>query len=68
MTWDEFVTLAKTLTLDANGNNAPEPDFDKENIKSSTAASLTTGPGSLRFGHCPTAAAGSPGTACLHHQ
>lgn len=33
MTWDEFVTLAKTLTLDANGNNALSPDFDKENIK-----------------------------------
>lgn len=62
MTWDEFVTLAKTLTLDANGNNALSPDFDKE-TSSSTAASLTTGPGSLRFGHCPTAAAGSLRTA-----
>lgn len=32
-TWDEFVDISKTLTVDANGNNAHSPDFDKENIK-----------------------------------
>ena len=31
-TWDEFVENAKLLTLDANGNNAASPDFDKNNI------------------------------------
>lgn len=32
MTWDEFVNIAKTLTLDANGNNAHSASFDKNNI------------------------------------
>jgi len=32
MSWDEFIALAKKLTLDANGNNAESPDFDPENI------------------------------------
>lgn len=32
MTWDEFVKTAKTLTLDANGKNALDPAFDKDNI------------------------------------
>lgn len=30
--WDEFVNTAKLLTLDANGNNAASPAFDKNNI------------------------------------
>lgn len=31
-TWDEFVDFAKSVTLDANGNNANSPDFDAENV------------------------------------
>jgi multiple sugar transport system substrate-binding protein len=31
-TWDEFVEIAKQVTLDANGNNATSPDFDAENV------------------------------------
>jgi multiple sugar transport system substrate-binding protein len=31
-TWDEFVEFAKSVTLDANGNNALSPDFDAENV------------------------------------
>lgn len=31
-TWDEFVDVAKQLTLDKNGNNAASEDFDKDNI------------------------------------
>lgn len=31
-TWDEFVDVAKTLTLDKNGKNAHDPDFDPDNI------------------------------------
>lgn len=31
--WDTFVEIAKTLTLDVNGNNANNPDFDKNNIE-----------------------------------
>lgn len=31
-TWDEFVEVAKQLTLDANGNNAASPDFDPDSI------------------------------------
>lgn len=31
-TWDEFVEVAKLLTLDSNGNNAADPDFDPDNI------------------------------------
>lgn len=31
--WDAFIENAKLLTLDANGNNAASPDFDKNNIK-----------------------------------
>lgn len=30
--WDEFVATAKLLTLDANGKNANDPAFDKDNI------------------------------------
>ena len=30
--WDTFVNIAKTLTLDVNGKNANDPDFDKNNI------------------------------------
>lgn len=30
--WDTFLDNAKTLTVDANGNNAHSPDFDPENI------------------------------------
>ncbi len=33
LTWDEFVDLCKTLTVDRNGNNAKSPDFDPENVK-----------------------------------
>lgn len=33
MSWDEFVDLAKKVTLDKNGKNATEPDFDPQNIK-----------------------------------
>lgn len=31
-TWDEFVEVAKKLTIDANGKNASEAGFDKNNI------------------------------------
>lgn len=30
--WDKFVDVAKTLTIDKNGKNAHDPDFDPENI------------------------------------
>jgi len=33
LTWDEFLELAKKLTLDKNGKNAADPDFDANNIK-----------------------------------
>lgn len=32
-TWDEFLTAAKKLTIDRNGNNALSPDFDPKNIQ-----------------------------------
>lgn len=32
-TWDEFVEAAKTLTLDEEGRNAHDPDFDPTRIK-----------------------------------
>ena len=32
--WDTLLDRAKTLTIDANGNNAHSADFDPENIKS----------------------------------
>ncbi len=32
-TWDEFVDITKRLTLDANGRNANDPEFDPENIR-----------------------------------
>ncbi|MBW7461534.1 extracellular solute-binding protein, partial [Paenibacillus sepulcri] len=32
-TWDEFVEVAKKLTLDKNGKNASEEGFDPKNIK-----------------------------------
>lgn len=32
MTWEEFIDISKTLTLDANGNNAHSADFDADNI------------------------------------
>ncbi len=31
-TWDDMLAAAKKLTLDANGRNAEDPDFDPENI------------------------------------
>lgn len=31
-TWEEFVQVAQKLTLDANGKNAADPDFDPQNI------------------------------------
>jgi len=31
--WDEFVDVAKTLTIDVNGNNAHSPNFDRNNIE-----------------------------------
>lgn len=31
-TWDEFVEVAKQLTLDRSGRNAADPDFDPEDI------------------------------------
>ncbi|WP_276352237.1 ABC transporter substrate-binding protein [Cohnella caldifontis] len=31
-TWDEFVSAAKKLTLDRNGRNADDPQFDKDHI------------------------------------
>ena len=31
-TWDEFLQVAKQLTVDSSGNNALSPDFDPENI------------------------------------
>jgi multiple sugar transport system substrate-binding protein len=33
MNWEEFVELAKKLTLDKNGRNAADPAFDSGNIK-----------------------------------
>jgi len=30
--WDEFVDVARTLTIDANGNNAHSANFDRNNI------------------------------------
>jgi multiple sugar transport system substrate-binding protein len=33
MSWDEFVDLAKKLTLDKNGKTAADPGFDPKNIK-----------------------------------
>lgn len=30
--WDEYVDIAKQLTIDANGNNAASSNFDPENI------------------------------------
>ncbi len=32
-TWDEFVDVAKKLTLDNKGRNAADPNFDPKNIK-----------------------------------
>jgi multiple sugar transport system substrate-binding protein len=32
-TWDEFVDVAKSLTIDQNGNNAHSPNFDPQRIK-----------------------------------
>ncbi len=32
-TWDDFVSAAQQLTIDANGNNATSPDFDPNNIQ-----------------------------------
>ncbi|MDG0793433.1 sugar ABC transporter substrate-binding protein [Cohnella ginsengisoli] len=32
-TWDEFVDVAKKLTIDAKGRNAADPAFDPKNIK-----------------------------------
>lgn len=32
-TWDQFVEAAKKLTIDKNGKNATQPDFDPKNIK-----------------------------------
>lgn len=32
-TWDEFVEVAKKLTIDTKGRNASDPDFDPKNIK-----------------------------------
>lgn len=31
-TWDEFVKVAQTLTLDTSGRNALDPDFDPNNV------------------------------------
>lgn len=31
-TWDEFLETAKLLTLDAEGRNRNDPDFDEENV------------------------------------
>lgn len=31
-TWEEFIEIAQTLTIDANGNNALSPDFDPSAI------------------------------------
>ncbi|WP_018752003.1 ABC transporter substrate-binding protein [Paenibacillus sanguinis] len=32
-TWDEFVEVAKKLTVDRNGNHPDDPEFDPKNIK-----------------------------------
>ena len=32
-TWDEFVEVAKQLTLDRSGRNAADPDFDPDDIQ-----------------------------------
>lgn len=32
-TWDEFVEVAKKLTIDTKGRNATDPSFDPKNIK-----------------------------------
>jgi multiple sugar transport system substrate-binding protein len=31
-TWEEFLDVAQRLTLDAEGRNAQDPDFDRENV------------------------------------
>ncbi|MBL8133820.1 MAG: extracellular solute-binding protein, partial [Anaerolineae bacterium] len=31
-TWEDFVEIAKQVTLDGNGNNAASPNFDPENV------------------------------------
>lgn len=31
-TWDEFIEVAQKLTIDRNGKNALDPDFDSKNI------------------------------------
>lgn len=33
LTWDQFVDIAKKLTIDQNGKNANDPAFDKTRIK-----------------------------------
>lgn len=32
LTWDEFVDICKSVTIDSNGNNANHADFDSDNI------------------------------------
>ena len=32
-TWDEFIEVARTLTIDQSGRNALDPNFDVKNIK-----------------------------------
>ena len=31
-TWDDFMTMCKRLTVDANGKHGDEPGFDKDNV------------------------------------
>jgi multiple sugar transport system substrate-binding protein len=31
-TWDDFITMCKRLTVDANGKHGDEPGFDKDNV------------------------------------
>ncbi|QYR22468.1 extracellular solute-binding protein [Paenibacillus sp. sptzw28] len=33
LTWDEYISIAKKLTLDDKGNNAESPDFNPKKIK-----------------------------------
>ncbi len=33
LTWDQFVDVAKKLTIDQNGKNADDPQFNKDKIK-----------------------------------
>ena len=43
-TWDEYVDVAKTLTLDGNGNNAHSPNFDPNDVQQYGTMEYTNAP------------------------